>query len=136
MRFMNELFAVPLMRKIFPQARDHGTLFMGTEGWVAVDRTNVYAHPESLLNVKLRPNERHLINSTNHYQNYVDCIQTRQTPISPVTSAVQSDIISHLCDISIRVGKPIEWDTATETITNNDKAKHLMTRSMRTPWKI
>lgn len=136
MRFMNQHKAVPIMSKIFPQTRDHGTLFMGTEGWVAVDRTNVYAEPVSLLNIKLGPNERHLINSANHYQNYVNCIKTRQTPISPVTSAVQSDIISHLCDISIRVGRPINWDPKSEKIIGDVEAAHLTRRSIRTPWKF
>jgi glucose-fructose oxidoreductase len=136
MRFMNQHKALPIVSKIFPQARDHGTLFIGTEGWVGVDRTNVYAEPVSLLNKKLRPDERHLIKSANHYQNYVNCIKTRQTPISPIASAVQSDIVSHLCDISIRVGRPINWDPKSEKIIGDVEAAHLTKRALRKPWKI
>ena len=136
MRFMNQWTALPMVRKYHAKARDHGTTFIGTEGWVSVDRTSVYAEPESLLKVKLAPAEIHLYESRNHYRNFIDCVLSRKRPISPVESAVQSDIISHLCDISIRVERPIRWDPHREEILDDEEASRRLSRPMRSPWHL
>ncbi len=136
MRFMDRHKALPMISPKFPQARDHGTLFQGDKGWVAVDRTSAYASPESLLRVKLRPGDVHLYKSTNHYGNFIDCILSRRQAISPVNAAVQSDIISHLCDISVRLGRPIRWDPESETILDDVQASTMMIRAKRNPWEL
>lgn len=136
MRFMNNGIALPIVRKTFPQARDHGTMFIGTEGWVAVDRTNVYAKSESLLTIKLCPEEIHLYESENHYQNFVDCVKSRRKTICPVEAAVQSDIISHICDISIRVNRKITWDPKKEDIVDDKQASRMLSRPYRSPWRL
>ena len=136
MRFMNESTAMPIIAEYHPAPRDHGTTFIGDEGWVSVDRYGIYAQPESLLSITLPSDALHLRERHNHYEHFVECVQTRLPSISPVNTAVQSDIISHLCDISIRVGRPISWDPQTETIIGDPEASRRMTRSLRSPWTL
>ena len=112
------------------------TTFIGEEGWVAISRAGIDAHPKSLLTTRIRPDEIHLLQNNNHYQDFVDGIRTRKTPVSNIESAVQSDFISHLSDIAIRTGNNIKWDPAKEEIIGNPLASRMMNRPMRNPWRL
>jgi len=136
MLFKSTDIARPIVQKYHPDFIDHGTTFIGTEGWVSVDRHGLFAEPVSLLKSIIRPDEVHLYNSANHYKNFVDCIKTRQQTISPINAAVQSDIISHLCDISIRLSRKIKWDPEKEEIIGDETASRKLSRAMRSPWRL
>jgi hypothetical protein len=115
---------------------DHGTTFIGDKGWVSVDRVGIYAHPSELLNIKLKPEDLHLYESSNHYANFVQCVLSRKDPISPIEAAVQSDFISHLSDIVVRTGRAIKWDPKKEQIIADADAQRYATRPMRSPWHL
>lgn len=136
MRFMSTDVAKPVVTSYHSRFWDHGTTFIGTAGWVSVDRGGIFADPPRLLQVVLSPGELHLTESDDHQGNFINCVQSRKEPISPITSAVQSDIISHLCDISIRVRRPIKWDPVRQLIIGDEEATRLMRRPMRSPWQI
>lgn len=112
------------------------TTFVGSQGWVAASRGGIAAEPESLLKTKLEGDNLHLLQDTNHYRNFLDCVRTRRTPSSDIDSAVQSDFISHLADIAIRTGRKIRWDPRTESILGDDVAARMRRRAMRGPWTI
>jgi len=114
------------------------TTFVGTKGWVAAGRARqtLAAEPASLLNVKIKPEEIHLLQENHHYADFVKCVLTRRTPVSNVDSAVQSDFMSHLGDIAIRTGRKIRWDPDKETIVDDEYAARMMKRAMRSPWVI
>jgi hypothetical protein len=110
------------------------TTFVGEQGWVAASRGGIEAHPGSLLEVVIKPGEIHLLQNTNHYQDFVDCVASRRTPSSPIDSAVQSDFVSHLSDIAIRTGRRIQWDPSREEIVGDEMASAMLIRPMRSPW--
>jgi len=112
------------------------TQFIGTIGWVAASRGGIRAQPESLLQVKIKPEEARLLQDNDHYRDFVHCVRTRKTPVSDIDSAVQSDFISHLCDIAIRCGRKIRWDPATETIVGDETAARMTRRAVRAPWTL
>ena len=114
------------------------TTFVGTEGWVAAgrDRQTLAAQPASLLRVKIKPDETHLLAEDNHYANFLNCVLSRRTPASNIDSAVQSDFMSHLGDITIRLGRKIRWDPEKETIVGDDCAARMMRRALRVPWTV
>jgi hypothetical protein len=112
------------------------TTFVGTKGWVAAWRGGISANPESLLKIKIKPDEVHLLQDTHHYHNFLDCVRIRKTPASDIDSAVQSDFMSHLGDIAIRTGRTIKWDPQKETIVGDDAAARMMRRAMRAPWTV
>jgi len=114
------------------------TTFVGTEGWVAAGRgrQTLAAQPASLLQVKIKPDETHLLPENNHYANFLNCVLSRRTPASNIDSAVQSDFISHLSDITIRTGRKIRWDPEKETIVGDDSAARMMQRTLRAPWTV
>jgi len=114
------------------------TTFVGTEGWVRAGRgrQTLAAEPASLLDVKIKPDEIHLLQENHHYANFIHGCLARKTPASDIDSAVQSDFISHLGDIAIRTGRKIRWDPAQETIVDDDTAARMMHRAMRAPWSL
>ena len=112
------------------------TTFVGTKGRVSASRGGITADPESLLKVRIKPDEIHLLQDNHHYRNFLNCVLARKTPASDIDSAVQSDFISHLGDIAIRTGRKIHWDPVRETIVGDDSAARLMSRAMRAPWAL
>ncbi len=114
------------------------TTFVGTQGWIAAGRgrQTLAAEPKSLLSVKIKPDEIHLLQDNNHYANFINSVLLRKTPASNIDSAAQSDFISHLGDIAIRTGRKIRWDPGKETIIGDEIAARMMHRSLREPWTL
>jgi len=135
MRFMNTRIAKDPVSAYRP-FHDHGTTFFGSEGWVSVDRGGIYASDKALLDIKLKPGEIHLYKSDNHWANFIDSIRNCTPAVSPVGAAFQSDLISHLCDISIRVGRKIVWDPEKEEIVGDEAATRMLNRPLRSPWRL
>ena len=112
------------------------TTFVGTEGWVAPSRGRISADPPSLLKVKLKPDEIRLLQDNHHYRNFLNAVLSRRTPASDIDSAVQSDFMSHLGDIAIRTRRKITWDPETEQIVGDPAASRMLTRPLRSPWRL
>jgi predicted dehydrogenase len=112
------------------------TRFIGTDGWVRIWRGGIDAEPKSLLKAKVSVNEMKLVNSRNHYQNFVDAVRSHCTPVSNLADAVRSDIISHLSNIAVRLKRKITWDPKKETIVGDDEAAKMMRRQYRAPWGL
>lgn len=135
LRFMNTKTALPVVKAYRPFS-DHGTTFFGSRGWVSVDRGGIYASRPELLEMKIRSGEIHLYESQNHYRNFVECVKSRARTVSSVEAAVQSDMVSHLSDICIRMGRKIRWDPEKEEIVGDEAASRLLDRSLRSPWRL
>lgn len=112
------------------------TKFVGTEGWIDVRRGGITADPKSLLEIKLGEKDVRLQASANHYQNFVDAVKSRQQPVSNLPDAVRSDILSHLCNIAVRLGRKITWDPKQKTIVGDSEAIKMMKRQYRAPWTM
>jgi predicted dehydrogenase len=60
----------------------HGVTFVGEKGTIFT-RGQIEADPPSLLREVIGPNETHLYQTSNHAQNFIDCIRTRGETITP-----------------------------------------------------
>ncbi len=114
----------------------HGTLFVGSQGWVAVTRGGWQVYPESLYQKAKQPGSVRLIESRSHTKHFVDRVLDRQQPISDLESAVRSDLICHLCDLTIRTGQDVQWDSQKQTILGNERALAMLSRPLRSPWHV
>jgi predicted dehydrogenase len=120
----------------YPEIKS-GAKWIGTEGWVWVDRG---AYDASNLDwfVKI-PDDKYkvqLYKSDNHQGNFIECVKSRKPTITPVETAHHSAIPGHLGLISMLVGRKIKWDAHKEEIVGDADATKLLTRSYRTPWKL
>ncbi|MGA3128459.1 MAG: Gfo/Idh/MocA family oxidoreductase [Candidatus Korobacteraceae bacterium] len=116
-----------------------GTKWIGTEGWVYVDRGKFDASNPAWKEGKTLPRELRkvkLYTSDSHQQNFLDCIKTRQPTITPVQVGHHSAIPGHLCLIAMLTGRKIRWDVQTEKIIGDPEASKLLTREFRAPWKM
>lgn len=114
----------------------HGTLFAGTEGWVLVSRSGWKISTEALRQKARDPGAKRLPVSRDQIKNFVDCVLSREQPVDNLHSAVRSDILCHLIDISARTGKKLQWDNQQEAIVGNAEAAKMMHREMRQPWTL
>ena len=114
----------------------HGIMFLGSEGWVHVDRERLDASPKSLLKVKIGPKEVHLFKSDNHHVNFIDAVKGRSKPAAPIDVAVRSDALCHLQQIAIKLRRKLRWDPVQEQFVGDDEANRMLDRPMRAPWKI
>ncbi len=120
------------------------TQFIGTEGWLAVYYGGMCCEPDALRTVPLGPNDVHLKESYGQEADFIKCVRTRETPVSPIGDAVRSDTISHVCDLAIRLGRPLRWDPLKEEFVGDPSASlkagpdaaRLMRRPMREPWRL
>ncbi len=116
-----------------------GTKWIGTDGWVWVDRGGFDASnpewktgehlAESLRKVKLPL-------SSDHYRDFLDSVKSRKPTITPVEAAHHSAISGHLGLIAMMVGRKIKWDAKRERIIGDKEASKLLTREYRAPWKL
>jgi len=113
-----------------------GIRFEGTKGWVYVRRGHLDAEPKALLEAQLGPGEIHLYESRSHMGNFLECVRTRARTISPIDVAVRSDMICHLSDIAMRLGRPLRWDPVAERFVDDAEANRRLTRAMRAPWRV
>jgi hypothetical protein len=114
----------------------HGVMFLGSEGWVHVDREKMDASPKSLLKATIGPNELHLFKSDNHHVNFIDAVKGRTKPASPIDVAVRSDALCHLQQMAIKLKRKLRWDPAGEAFVGDDEANRMLDRPMRGPWKL
>jgi predicted dehydrogenase len=118
------------------EQNNQGVAFHGTEGWVFVRRGQIDAHPKSLLDSKIGPDEIHLPKTPGHQREFLDCIKSRKQTVSNIDVAVRSDTISQLTDICTRLRRKIRWDPATEQIIGDADASRMLSRAMRSPWRV
>jgi len=135
MHFMSTDIALPIITA-YRKANRQGTSFIGTQGWVSVDRRGIYAEPSSLLTKELEPKDVHLYKSVHHQRNFLDCVKSRSETISGIEAAVRSDTVSHLSDIIIRTGRSIKWNPEKETVIADAEASRMLNRPMRSPWHL
>ncbi len=114
----------------------HGVMFLGTEGWVHVDRQALDANPTSLLQIRLGPNELHLFKSDNHGANFVDAVKGRSQPAAPIDVAVRTDTLCNLQLIAAKLGRKLRWDPDKEQFLSDPEANALLDRPMRAPWRL
>ncbi|MHB8901744.1 MAG: Gfo/Idh/MocA family protein [Thermoguttaceae bacterium] len=113
--------------------------FVGTEGWVGNVgwRGKVEASSDEILNSVIGPDEIHLFtNPAGEHRNFLDCVKSRQDPYFPVEIGHRVATVCHLANLSIRLGRKLNWDPEKEQFVGDAEATALMSRPMREPWSL
>jgi predicted dehydrogenase len=71
---------------------------------------------------------------TNHVRNFLDCVKSRQRPISDIEDGHRTAVACHLANISLRVGRKVRWDPDTEQVIGDPEASAMLERPYRKPW--
>lgn len=113
-----------------------GATFVGSEGTIFVDRGKIKSTPDDILKQPMTDSDERLYVSTNHHQNFLECIKTRKQPICDVEIGHRSATVCHLGNIAVRLGRRIQWNPATEQIVGDDEAAKWVSRPYRSPWTL
>ncbi|MFO7903543.1 MAG: hypothetical protein ACQESR_09990 [Planctomycetota bacterium] len=128
-----------------------GVLIEGTEGRVFVNRAGVSGAPAEALADDPLPIEQYQVyphdnpicppGSGNgateaHMANFFDCVKSRNKPISDVESQHRTATMCHLANISMQLGRPVQWDPAKERCVGDDEATALLSRPQRPGYEI
>jgi hypothetical protein len=116
-----------------------GTKWIGTDGWVWVDRGRFDCSSEELKDISRLPDNLRKVEvyrSRDHQGNFLDCVKSRKPTITPIEAAHHSAIPGHLGLIALLTGRKLKWDPKAEVILGDAEASKLLTREYRKPWKL
>lgn len=129
----------------------NGVRYEGDEGWIFVSRGNYTASPSDpvakeksakalnasdpkILDSVIGSNEIHLYKSDEQHGNWLDCIQSRKQPISPIEIGHRACSICLISHIAMKVPGVLNWNPNTERFSNNDLANSMLRRPQRYPY--
>ncbi|HTY88161.1 MAG TPA: Gfo/Idh/MocA family oxidoreductase [Candidatus Acidoferrum sp.] len=114
----------------------NGIKFIGTNGWIWVNRDEITASDPQLLTGPLPDPAVRLETSDNHMGNFFECVRSRRDPVATVETGHRSAIIGHLIVIALRTGRRLQWDPEQEKFTGEEArtANQHLAREMRKPY--
>lgn len=130
---------------------ENGILFTGDSGRIFVNRGKITGLPVEELSTRPLPRESwksydfdnlqrparvgKLDAIINHMGNFFDCVQSRRLPISDVQNQHRTVSTCHLGNISMRLGRTLQWDPKTERFVNDVEANNWLRREQRTGYE-
>ncbi len=128
-------------------AEDEGILFEGDAGRIFVNRGRITGKPieqqdadpalkEKTLNEAKALFKGNLARLGDHMGNFFEGFKHNLPVISDVESQHRTVSVCHLGNISIRVGRKIEWDAAKQEIVGDSEANAMLRREQRAPYQI
>jgi predicted dehydrogenase len=114
----------------------NGIKFVGSNGWIWVNRATIEASDESLLDTPLPAGAVRLPVSNDHMGNFFDCVRSRQKPVADVETGHRSVSMCHIGVISMRLGRKLDWSPTHEKFTGEGahEANRWLQREMRRPY--
>lgn len=129
----------------------NGIKYIGEDGWIFVSRGSytasasdpvakdksskaLNASDPALLESKIGENEIHLYHSKDQHGNWLECIESRKDPISPVEIGHRACSVCLISHIAMKMDKKLHWDSEKERFTNDEGANALLRRPQRYPY--
>jgi predicted dehydrogenase len=79
--------------------------------------------------------ERHVAPAIRgHMKNLLECIESRQKPVSDIEQGYMSTTACILANLSMQLGRSITWDHAKGLAVGDEEANRLLRRPYRAPW--
>jgi len=120
--------------------RKEGLAFFGENGTLVLDRAGWEVIPEvsnKIARMDAVPFKKGEGKGLyNHVGNMLECIKTRELPNADVAIGAKVAKMSHLANISSRVGRGLVWDDANSLFVNDPEATAFVKAHYRDPWKL
>lgn len=131
----------------------NGIKFLGSKGWIFVSRGNeavtksdpvaklndataLAASDPTIIKSVIGPDEIHLYESKDQHGNWLDCIISRNAPISPVEMGHRACSTCLLHDMAMVLKRKLSWDPVSERFRNDDEANSMLSRKQRAPYVL
>jgi predicted dehydrogenase len=115
-----------------------GTSIHGTEGTLIVNRGGCWVTPRkgsALAEAAWEKMPEMSQMNVPHWQNFLDCIKSREKPTSDIETCVRSSTVCILANVSMRSKLWLDWDEKNWTV-KQDAAKPYLKARYREPWKL
>jgi predicted dehydrogenase len=128
----------------------NGIRYEGTEGWIFVSRGDYAATPSDptskvrakaidasdpkILESVIGEKEIHLYNSADQHGNWLDCIESRKEPISPIEIGHRACSVCLITHVSMKIPRKLQWDPTKEHFVNDAEANTWLRRAQRAPY--
>jgi predicted dehydrogenase len=128
----------------------NGIRYEGSEGWIFVSRGDYAATPTDptskvrskaldasdpkILSSVIGANEIHLYHSDDQHGNWLDCIETRKEPISPIEIGHRACTVCLITHVAMKIPRKLTWDPTKENFGNDAEANAWLRRSQRAPY--
>ncbi|MHC4603863.1 MAG: Gfo/Idh/MocA family protein [Planctomycetota bacterium] len=111
--------------------------FEGAEGWIEADysRRSIKAEPQSILKSPIGADEIHLP-LKGEKRDFIDAVKTRGQTLADAEVGHRTTSLCQLGHIAIQIGRKLKWDPDSECFVNDDTANRLLSRPMRSPWRL
>ncbi len=119
-----------------PVGSEGGGCFVGTEGRIAVERSNIVSHPDRILREPIRATDTRVYRSDLHSGNFLECIRTRRPTICEPETAVYSMNAILIGGIALILRRTLRWDPVKAEFLGDDEANRLLSYTPRPPWRI
>ncbi len=113
-----------------------GVKFTGEKGSMFVHRGGQTTSEPGLFEKDLGPDAWRCPGTTDHFQEFVDCCQSRRKPISHALAAHHATAIGHLGNAAIFTGRKLKFDGTAGKFVDDDTATAMLTRELRKPWSL
>lgn len=111
--------------------------FEGSEGWIEATGFSIEASSPEIAASVIEPGETHMrVCRQGELRDFLNCVKTRCRPFAPVEEEHRTASVCHLGNISMRLGRKLEWDPEKEWFTNDEEANRMISRPMRAPWRL
>ena len=114
-----------------------GTTIHGTEATLLVNRGGCRVFPNKRSAEPEAWEKDRAMSDMNvpHWRNFVECIRTRQKPISDIETCVRSSSVCILANLSMRFRSRIDWDESQWNCAQSEVQPKLRA-VYREPWKL
>lgn len=116
--------------------RQGGAVFVGSKGRLAVDRDSLVTYPRELSRVPRKPGDERLYYSTNHAENFLECVRTRRPPICSPEEAASSARMQISGGIALGLNRSLSWDPSALRFIGDEEANRHLSYRPRAPWHI
>ncbi|HLH19196.1 MAG TPA: Gfo/Idh/MocA family oxidoreductase [Bryobacteraceae bacterium] len=114
----------------------YGTSFHGTEATLMVNRGGYWIFPNAKGKEPVAETSRELATMNEpHWRNFVECVRTRQKPVSDIETCVRSNTTCLLANLALRHGVALDWDERAFTVKQQEMKQYLKA-NYRSPWKL
>lgn len=139
----------------------NGIKFYGTKGWIFVTRTEQVTPTDpggkpkiassgsgplavagltvsdpKILQSDFGSDDIHLYRSSDQHGNWLDCIRSRQEPISPVEKGHRACSTCLLHHIAMKTKRRMHWDPVKERFQGDPAADEMLSRPQRAPYRF
>lgn len=116
--------------------QEGGACFVGTEGRIAVDRSNIVSYPASILQSPLRPEDSKVDRANSLSGNFLECVRTRQATLCRPETAVYTMNAVLIGGIALILRRSLRWDPLKWEFQGDDEANRLLSYAARPPWRL